>query len=246
LDFKKYLRLRIISTATSLVSLASILARYSSLASTSTEQARRAICHMFQEPAGARQYPFPYGICTIPEISMIGKTERELTEAKIPHEVGVARYDDVAKGQMAGDGTGMLKIPFHPDSLKVLGVHTIGESATEIIDIGQTVLILGGTIEFFRDSVFNYPTLAEAYKIAALNAALNGLNKVRGRISVVKRCPTCNRVYDDVDLVYRSDGAVLFSLPPRHPIRWKRRCSPILPGPSKCWLERTTPGQGSL
>lgn len=182
---------------------------FPSLASTSMEQGRRAACHMFQEPVGARQYPFPYGIYTIPEISMIGKTERELTDAKIPYEAGIARYDDIAKGQMVGDDTGMLKILFHPDSLKVLGVHAIGESATEIIHIGQTVLALEGTIEFFRDSVFNYPTFAEAYKVAALN----GLNKVREKVSTMKRCPTCKRVYDDVDLKFcRTDGAALFRL----------------------------------
>jgi NAD(P) transhydrogenase len=104
---------------------------------------------------------------------MIGKTERELTEAKVPYEVGVAKYDELAKGQMVGDETGMLKILFHPDTLKVLGVHAMGESATEIIHIGQTVLALEGTIEFFRDSVFNYPTFAEAYKVAALNGLKN-------------------------------------------------------------------------
>src|SRR5215510_6680949 len=152
---------------------------FPSLASTSMEQGRLAVSHMFDESTASKQYPFPYGIYTIPEISMIGKTERELTEAKIPYEVGIARYEDIAKGQMVGDDTGMLKILFHPDSLKVLGVHAIGESATEIIHIGQTVLALDGTSEFFRDSVFNYPTFAEAYKIAALN----GLNKVRGTVS---------------------------------------------------------------
>ena len=147
---------------------------FPSLASTSMEQGRLAACHMFQAHVTNRQYPFPYGIYTIPEISMIGRTEHELTEARIPYEVGIARYDDIAKGQMVGDDTGMLKILFHPDSLKVLGIHAIGESATEIIHIGQTAMALDGTIEFFRDSVFNYPTFAEAYKVAALN----GLNKL--------------------------------------------------------------------
>jgi NAD(P) transhydrogenase len=146
---------------------------FPSLASTSMEQGRLAACHMFQGPA-AKSYLFPYGIYTIPEISMIGKNERELTEAKIPYEVGIAKYEEIAKGQMVGDDTGMLKILFHPDTLKVLGVHAIGESATEIIHIGQTVMALDGTMEFFRDSVFNYPTFAEAYKIAAMN----GLNKL--------------------------------------------------------------------
>jgi len=147
---------------------------FPALASTSMEQGRLAACHMFRANVTARAYPFPYGIYTIPEISMIGKTERELTEAKIPYEVGIARYEDIAKGQMIGDDTGMLKILFHPDSLKLLGIHAIGESATEIIHIGQTAIALDGTIEFFRDSVFNYPTFAEAYKVAALN----GLNKL--------------------------------------------------------------------
>jgi NAD(P) transhydrogenase len=147
---------------------------FPSLASTSMEQGRLAVQHMFGASVPVNRYPFPYGIYTIPEISMIGKTEQELTEAKIPYEVGIARYDETAKGQMVGDDAGMLKILFHPDTLKVLGVHAIGESATEIIHIGQTALALGGTMEFFRDSVFNYPTFAEAYKIAAMN----GLNKL--------------------------------------------------------------------
>ena len=147
---------------------------FPSLASTSMEQGRLAARHMFQGAGAPGTSLFPYGIYTIPEISMVGKTERELTEAKVPYEVGLARYDEIAKGQMAGDEAGMLKILFDPDSLNVLGVHAIGESATEIIHVGQTVLALGGTLEFFRDAVFNYPTFAEAYKVAALN----GLNKL--------------------------------------------------------------------
>ncbi len=147
---------------------------FPSLASTSMEQGRLAVSHMFRGAEARRTSLFPYGIYTIPEISMVGKTERELTEAKAPYEVGVARYEEVAKGQMAGDDTGMLKLLFDPDSLKLLGVHAIGEGATEIIHVGQTVMAYDGTIEFFRDSVFNYPTFAEAYKVAALN----GLNKL--------------------------------------------------------------------
>jgi len=147
---------------------------FPSLASTSMEQGRRAACHMFQASTGEKSYPFPYGIYTIPEVSIIGKTERQLTEAGIPFESGVAKYEDIAKGQMVADDTGMLKILFHPDTLKILGVHAMGESATELIHIGQTVMALDGTIEFFRDCVFNYPTFAEAYKVAALN----GLNKL--------------------------------------------------------------------
>jgi NAD(P) transhydrogenase len=147
---------------------------FPSLASTSMEQGRLAVRHMFQCAEATRTSLFPYGIYTIPEISMVGKTERELTEQKLPYEVGVARYDEIAKGQMAGDDTGMLKLLFDPDSLKLLGVHAIGEGATEIIHVGQTVLAFEGTVDFFRDSVFNYPTFAEAYKVAALN----GLNKL--------------------------------------------------------------------
>ena len=147
---------------------------FPSLASTSMEQGRLAVRHMFRCPDSRRSSLFPYGIYTIPEISMVGKTERELTDAKMPYEVGIARYEEIAKGQMAGDDTGMLKLLFDPDSLKLLGVHAIGEGATEIIHVGQTVLAFEGTIEFFRDSVFNYPTFAEAYKVAALN----GMNKL--------------------------------------------------------------------
>ncbi len=147
---------------------------FPALAATSMEQGRLASGHMFEGSDATMPRFFPYGIYTIPEISMVGRTERELTAAKIPYEVGVAHYEDVSKGQMVGDQTGMLKILFHPDTLKVLGVHAIGEEATEIIHIGQAVLTLGGTIEYFRDNVFNYPTFAEAYKVAALD----GLNKL--------------------------------------------------------------------
>lgn len=147
---------------------------FPSLAATSMEQGRLAALHMFGRPAARNHSLFPYGIYTIPEISMVGRTEEDLTHAGIPYEAGVARYEEVAKGQIVGDETGMLKILFHPDTLKVLGVHAIGENATEIIHIGQTLMALDGTVEFFRDSVFNYPTFAEAYKVAALN----GLNKL--------------------------------------------------------------------
>ena len=147
---------------------------FPSLASTSMEQGRLAVQHMFGQPASSRTLLLPYGIYTIPEISMVGRTEQELTSAGVPYETGVARYEEIAKGQIVGDDIGMLKILFHPDTLKVLGVHAIGENATEIIHIGQMLLAMDGTIELLRDSVFNYPTFAEAYKVAALN----GLNKL--------------------------------------------------------------------
>src|SRR5271157_1798456 len=142
---------------------------FPALASTSMEQGRLASCHMFGTPGKMPPNLIPYGIYTIPEISMVGHTEEQLTQAKTPYEVGLARYAELAKGQMLGDEQGMLKLIFDPQSLKVLGVHVIGDRAAEIVHIGQTVIALDATIEYFRDAVFNYPTLAEAYKVAALD-----------------------------------------------------------------------------
>src|SRR6201999_3893839 len=116
----------------------------------------------------------PYGLFTIPEISMIGRSEEQLTEARVPYEVGMARFSEMARGHIAGDTAGMLKLLFHRETRELLGVHVIGECATEIIHIGQAVMALGGTIDYFRDTVFNYPTMAECYKVAALD----GLNKL--------------------------------------------------------------------
>ncbi|MCE9595317.1 MAG: Si-specific NAD(P)(+) transhydrogenase [Planctomycetes bacterium] len=147
---------------------------FPALASTSMEQGRLAALHMFGGTPCKSLAVIPYGIYTIPEISMVGRTERDLTKSKVPYEFGIAKYEELAKGQMVGDETGLLKLLFDPVSLKLLGVHAIGESATEIIHIGQAVLSLGGTIEYFRDTVFNYPTFAEAYKVAAFD----GLNKL--------------------------------------------------------------------
>jgi len=147
---------------------------FPALASTSMEQGRLASCHMFGTAGKMPPNLIPYGIYTIPEISMVGQTEEYLTRNKIPYEVGLSRYAELAKGQMLGDEQGLLKMLFDPESLKVLGVHVIGDRATEIVHIGQAVLALGGTLEYFRDTVFNYPTLAEAYKVAALD----GLNKL--------------------------------------------------------------------
>jgi NAD(P) transhydrogenase len=147
---------------------------FPALAASSMEQGRLASSHMFGAIMKSTCEHLPYGIYTIPEISMIGKTEQELTAAKIPYEVGIAKYEELAKAQMLGDETGLLKILFDAQSLKVLGVHVLGDRAAEIIHIGQAVMALGGTLEYFRDTVFNYPTLAEAYKVAALN----GLNKI--------------------------------------------------------------------
>jgi len=138
------------------------------------EQGRLAACHMFGIPFEHMPDLFPYGIYTIPEISMVGQTEETLTSNKVPYEVGIAKYSELAKSMMLGDEAGMLKLLFHPQTHKLLGVHALGQRATEIIHIGQAVLFYGGSVEYFRDMVFNYPTLAEAYKVAALD----GLNKL--------------------------------------------------------------------
>ena len=110
----------------------------------------------------------------IPEISFIGKTEEQLTEEDVPYEVGVAYYREIARGQIRGDTTGRLKIIFHRMTHAILGVHIIGEGASELLHIGQAVMALGGKLDYFVDTVFNYPTLAECYKVAAFN----GLNRV--------------------------------------------------------------------
>jgi len=147
---------------------------FPALASTSMEQGRLASCRMFGAPSEHMPELFPYGIYTIPEISMVGQTEEKLTAAKVPYEVGISKYVELAKSMMLGDETGMLKMLFDRNTRKLLGVHIIGQRATEIVHIGQAVLAHGGSIEYFRDTVFNYPTLAEAYKVAALD----GLNKL--------------------------------------------------------------------
>lgn len=147
---------------------------FPALASTSMEQGRLAAAHMFSGYQPEAPLLLPYGIYTIPEISMIGRTEQELTADKVPYEVGAARFDELARGNMIGDNSGMLKLLFHAETLEILGVHILGDGACELIHIGQTAMALGGSMEFLRDAVFNYPTLAEAYKVAALD----GLNRL--------------------------------------------------------------------
>jgi NAD(P) transhydrogenase len=147
---------------------------FPSLASVSMEQGRIAAATAFGLPVHSNPATYPYGIYTIPEISFIGKTEEQLTEEDAPYEVGVAYYREIARGQIRGDTTGRLKLIFHRDTLEILGVHIIGEGASELLHIGQAVMILKGTVQYFVDTVFNYPTLAECYKAAAFN----GLNKL--------------------------------------------------------------------
>lgn len=148
---------------------------FPALASTSMEQGRLASCHAYGEPTMSLPELFPLGIYAIPEISMVGKTEEQLTAEGIPYEAGVAQYREIARGQLLGDEVGMLKLLIHEQTRHILGVHAIGTGATELIHIGQAVMTLGGTVDFFIHNVFNYPTLAECYKVAALN----GSNKLR-------------------------------------------------------------------
>jgi NAD(P) transhydrogenase len=147
---------------------------FPALASTSMEQGRLAVCHAFGVRATSAPERFPYGIYSVPEISMVGKTEEELTEAAVPYEIGKARYKEIARGQIVGDVTGLLKLIFHSETRRVLGVHIIGEGASELIHIGQAVLSFDGKIDYFIDTVFNYPTLAECYKVAAFD----GVNRL--------------------------------------------------------------------
>jgi len=144
------------------------------LASTSMEQGRLAACHAFQVEQSALPKVIPYGIYTIPEISTVGKTEEELTQDNVPYEVGRAFYKEIARGQIVGDFEGLLKLIFHRDNMDLLGVHIIGEGATELVHIGQAVLTYKGKVDFFVHNVFNYPTLAECYR----TAALDGINRL--------------------------------------------------------------------
>jgi NAD(P) transhydrogenase len=148
---------------------------FPSLASVSMEQGRTAAAHAFGLKLHSNPATYPYGIYTIPAISFTGKTEEKLTDEDVPYEVGLAYYRETARGQIKGDTTGRLKIIFHRETREILGVHIIGDEAAELVHIGQAVMILKGTIDYFADTVFNYPTLAECYKIAAFN----GLNKLK-------------------------------------------------------------------
>jgi NAD(P) transhydrogenase len=148
---------------------------FPALASTSMEQGRVASCHMFNQITNSVSDLFPYGIYTIPEISMVGQNEQQLTKLNMPYEVGIARYREIARGQLIADPSGLLKLLFHTDSHRLLGVHAIGTGATELIHIGQTVMAAGLPLDYFVETVFNYPTLAECYKVAALD----GLNRIR-------------------------------------------------------------------
>jgi NAD(P) transhydrogenase len=148
---------------------------FPALAATSMEQGRLAAHHACGEPAPALDSHPPIGIYSIPEISFIGRTEDQLTADNVPFEVGVSRYRELARGQIIGDSYGVLKLLVSIDDRKLLGVHVFGTGATELVHIGQAVMGCGGTVDYLVDAVFNYPTLAESYKVAALDAT----NKMR-------------------------------------------------------------------
>ena len=149
------------------------------LAATAMEQGRLASANAFGEDAASMSELLPIGIYTIPEISYVGRTEEQLTEAAVPYEVGISRYRELARGQILGDMYGMLKLLVSPEDRTILGVHVLGTNATEVVHIGQTVMGFNGTIDYLVDAVFNYPTLAESYKVAALDA--------RNKLTAVER-----------------------------------------------------------
>jgi NAD(P) transhydrogenase len=147
---------------------------FPSLAATSMEQGRQASCHSFGIETTLSRGLLPYGIYTIPEISFVGSNEEELTEQEVPYETGKASYRELPRGQIVGDSIGFIKLLFHRETRALLGVHIIGENAVELVHIGQAVLAHGGRVDYFIDTVFNYPTLAQCYK----NAAFDGLNRL--------------------------------------------------------------------
>ena len=143
---------------------------FPALAATAMEQGRIAALSALGRPTETMGECLPIGIYSIPEISFVGKTEEQLTEAGIPYEVGVSRYRELARGQILGDGHGMLKLLVSLDDRTLLGVHVFGTGATELVHIGQVAMGNGATVDYLVGTVFNYPTLAEAYKVAALDA----------------------------------------------------------------------------
>lgn len=178
LEPDKYGRLTVnehFQTKTSHVYAVGDVIGFPALASTGMRQGRVAVCHAYGIEEHSEEVPLPYGIYTIPEIALVGDTEDTLTERQIPYEAGVARYKEMARGSILGDELGMMKILFHRETQQVLGVHIIGESATEIIHTGQAVIHLKGGLDYLMSCVFNNPTLSEMYRVAALD----GLNKIR-------------------------------------------------------------------
>ncbi|HXL43213.1 MAG TPA: Si-specific NAD(P)(+) transhydrogenase [Gaiellaceae bacterium] len=154
-----------------------------SLAATSMEQGRLAAAHALDQPTHSMSELLPFGIYTIPEISYVGRNEEELTDAACPYEIGISRYRELARGQILGDSYGMLKLLVSLEDRTLLGVHVLGTNATELVHIGQAVMGNGGTVDYLVDAVFNYPTLAESYKVAALDA----MNKLQAISTLAAR-----------------------------------------------------------
>jgi NAD(P) transhydrogenase len=148
---------------------------FPSLASVSMDQGRLAVLHAFNQKETDLNTLLPYGIYTIPEVSIVGETEESLSDRGVAYETGIARFYELARGQISGDHDGILKLIFCPKTKKLYGVHIIGERAADMIHIGQAVISFGGTIDYFVETVFNFPTMSEAYK----TAALNGLSALR-------------------------------------------------------------------
>jgi NAD(P) transhydrogenase len=148
---------------------------FPALAATSMEQGRLAAYHACGEPANSLVDLQPIGIYTIPEISYCGQSEDQLTASSVPYEVGISRYRELARGQILGDSYGMLKLLVATDTRRLLGVHVFGTNATELVHLGQAIMTCNGTVDQVVDTVYNYPTLSEAYKVAALDA----VNKMR-------------------------------------------------------------------
>jgi NAD(P) transhydrogenase len=165
---------------------------FPSLASTSMEQGRIAACHAFGVPMPPAPEFFPYGIYSVPEISTIGLTEEEVRAKAIPYECGIARFRETSRGHIMGLSTGLLKMIFSIETRHLLGVHIVGEGATELVHIGQAVLNLKGTLEYFIENTFIYPTLAEAYNIAALDA----WNRMSAPTSAVPPAPLAGMAAD--------------------------------------------------
>ena len=148
---------------------------FPALAANSMDQGRLAAHHAFGESARELAGLQPIGIYTIPEVSYCGATEAELTRSSVPYEIGVARYRELARGQIIGDTYGMLKLLVSTEDRTLLGVHVFGTNATDLVHIGQAIMGCGGTVDYLVDTVLNYPTLSEAYKVAALDV----YNKIR-------------------------------------------------------------------
>jgi NAD(P) transhydrogenase len=150
---------------------------FPALAATSMEQGRLAACAAFGVPAAEMPTELPYGIYTIPEISFVGRNERELTERGVPYVIGIARYRELTRGEIAGDNTGLLKLLVNADTRALEGIHVFGTAATELVHLGQAAMAGGLGVDYFVEAVFNYPTFSDAYKIAALDA-VNRLNEL--------------------------------------------------------------------